>query len=216
MESSSLRRHPDWIALRRRVLRHRRPLAAVLAGLAVLCLVPVLTPASPPMQDVVVAAGDVPGGAVLEQGDVAVRAFPVDYVPPGSFLSVDEVVGRMTGSALTPGEVVTSTRLVSQALAAGAVSRDGSSYAVPVRLEDREVAGLLEAGVRIDIIRARRAGEQAVVAEGVRVITVPRSAPDSAFGGTRVAGTLVLVEADRATAVRLASSGNEDLYAILR
>ena len=213
MESSSL---PDWIALRRRVLRHRRPLAAALAGLAVLCLVPLLTPASPPTQDVVVAVDDVPGGAVLEDADVTVRAFPVDYVPPGAFLSVEEVVGRMTGSGLGSGEAVTSTRLVSPALAGGAASGDGSSYAVPVRLEDREVAGLLEAGVRIDIIRARRVGEQAVVAEGVRVITVPHSAPESAFGGPRVAGTLVLVEADRATAVRLASSGNDDLYAILR
>ncbi|MFM9135353.1 MAG: SAF domain-containing protein [bacterium] len=216
MDSSSLPRHPDWTALRRRVMRHRRPLAAALAGLAVLCLVPVLAPASPPLQDVVVAAGDVPGGAVLDRTDVEVRSFPVPFAPPGAFTSVDDVVGRMTGSALDTGEAVTATRLVSPALTAGAVSADGSSYAVPVRLEDREVAGLLEAGVRIDIIRSRRAGGQAVLAEGVRVITVPRSAPDGAFGGPRVAGTLVLVEADRATAVRLASSGNEDLYAILR
>jgi len=213
MEPGPLR---DWTALRRRILRHRRPLAAILAGLAVLCVVPVLAPDATPTRDVVVAATAIPGGAALEPRDLEMRSIPADHVPPGAVLEISDAVGRIVGSPIDAGEMVTASRLVSPGLASGAPGRDGSSYAVPVRLGDREVAGLLEAGHRIDLIRARRAGAPSLVAEDVLVITVPRSAQDSAFGGPRVAGTLVLVEADRETAVRLASSGDEGLYAILR
>lgn len=190
------------------MLRWRRPIAAALAGLAVLCFATALRPASEPTVPVAVALGAVPAGASLTADDVDVRAYPAAWAPPGSYATVAEVVGRTASAPLAAGEPVTATRLVSAA--------ERGAFAVPVRLQDTDVAALLEPGQRLDIVRARSDGTAAVIAQDVLVITVPRRSAGGAFGGERVPGSLVLVEADRATAVRLAAASTGDLSAILR
>lgn len=198
-------------ALRTHLSRHRRIVAAVVAFLAVLLALAALRPDAAPGATVIVAASDIPAGSTLEASDLATAEIPLEYAAPGAILTLADVLGRTVSAPLAAGEVVTRTRLASEPL-----SGDEGTLVAPVRLTDAEVAALLTPGMRVDIVRAARTGEADVLAEAVRVITVPRH---QGFGPSadRSSGSLVLVAADRATAIRLASASTQGgLSAILR
>ncbi len=95
---------------RRRVLR--RLLSAVLAATAVLLVVLELRPPAAPVTAALVAARDVPAGAVLAEADLRVDHVPRDAVQPGALITVADAVHRRVGAALSRGEGVTASRLV--------------------------------------------------------------------------------------------------------
>ncbi|MGI9196947.1 MAG: SAF domain-containing protein [Candidatus Nanopelagicales bacterium] len=198
-------------ALRMYLSRHRRIVAALVAFIAVLLGLSALRPASAPATTLIVAATDIPAGSTLQASDLAMAEIPLEYAAPGAIPTLADALGRTVSTALSAGEVVTRTRLAAEPL-----SSDGGTLVAPVRLADAEVAALLTPGMRVDIVRASRTGEADVLAEAVRVITVPRHL---GFGPSadRSSGSLVLVAADRATAIRLASASTQGgLSAILR
>ena len=95
---------------RRRVLR--RLLSAVLAATAVLLVVLELRPPAEPVTAALVAARDVPAGAVLTDADLRVDHVPRGAVQPGALSTVAGAVHRRVGAALARGESVTASRLV--------------------------------------------------------------------------------------------------------
>jgi hypothetical protein len=95
---------------RRRVLR--RLVSAVLAAAAVLLVVLELRPPAEPVTAALVAARDVPAGAVLAEADLRVDHVPRGAVQPGALTSVSDAVRRRVGAALVRGEGVTASRLV--------------------------------------------------------------------------------------------------------
>ncbi len=95
---------------RRRVLR--RLVSAVLAATAVLLVVLELRPPAEPVTAALVAARDVPAGAVLAEADLRVDHVPRAAVQPGGLSSVADAVHRRVGAALARGESVTASRLV--------------------------------------------------------------------------------------------------------
>ncbi|MFM8240678.1 MAG: Flp pilus assembly protein CpaB [Actinomycetota bacterium] len=207
----------DVRSLRRRLTylqrRHRRTLAAVLAFAATLGVLAVVRPSPPASVSVLVASHDLPAGATLASDDVRIAEVPADALPPGAFTSAGDLSGRTLSAPMSAGEMVTSTRLTDAAL-----SYEEGTYAVPLRLADAEVAGLLAPGVVIDIVRDAR-GRVEVVAQAVRVITVPRRGATNSMGSSpnSTPGSLILVAADRTTAIRLAAAGTTgDLAAIMR
>jgi len=193
--------------LRLFIHRFRRPLAAASAALAVLLLATTLRPSGPPLVDVLAAASDLPAGSTLRAEDVEFRGMPADYVAPGAITDIATAIGRTVGSALVAGEVLTETRLVTTR------GRVDGLHTVPVRLADAETANLLEPGATIDLVLVSgdgAAGTGRVIAEGVRVVTVPRPVQSSGLGMTeRRAGSLIVVATDRRTAVELAAVGSQ-------
>ena len=95
---------------RRRVLR--RLVSAVLAATAVLLVVLELRPPAGPVTAALVAARDVPAGAVLAEADLRVDHVPRAAVQPGGLSSVSDAVHRRVGASLARGESVTASRLV--------------------------------------------------------------------------------------------------------
>lgn len=182
--------------------RYRRPLAAACAALAVLLLATALRPAGGEGTEIVVAAGELPAGAILAAEDLSRAAYPVDLVPAAAVLDPGDIVGRTLTGPIGAGEPLTTTRL----LASG--PREDGLQTVPVRLADAETAALLAPGATVDIVRLRgEAGE--VIAEGALVVTVPRADEGRAFGmPSRSAGSLVVVATDRRTAIALAAVGS--------
>ncbi|MEY3734065.1 MAG: hypothetical protein RL347_1424 [Actinomycetota bacterium] len=189
------------------VHRFRRQLAAACAALAVILLASALRPTSPPVVDVIIAAADLPAGATLSVDDLDLRAVPREFAPPGGFAELSAAVGRTISSGMAAGEIVTETRLI----ATGA--RTDGLHTVPVRLADAETADLLAPGVTVDLVLPSgdsAAAQGRVIAEGVRVVTVPRPAQASGFGSPqRRAGSLIVVATDRRTAVALAAVGSQ-------
>ncbi|MBB6627231.1 pilus assembly protein CpaB [Nocardioides sp. KIGAM211] len=166
--------------VRRAVLRRRRLLAALLTAVAVGTGLHATTAPPPARVAVVVAAHDLPSGAVVTEADLTTAAFAPGSVPSGL---ADAPVGRTLAGPLRAGEPVTDVRLVGPGLAAG----HPGLTAVPVRLPDAAMAGLLRAGDRIDLVASDPQGSGArTVAAGAVVVAVPRVADDA--GTTTAAG----------------------------
>ncbi|MGI8538054.1 MAG: hypothetical protein ACR2K2_16610, partial [Mycobacteriales bacterium] len=89
--------------------------------------------------------------------------------------------------------------------AAGTEAReklDASEVAVPVRVAEPAVAALVQAGDRVDLLAAAPEGgpAAAIIAAGVRVLSVPILGDDPAEG------TLLVVAVSRSTATQLAAA----------
>ncbi len=90
----------------------RRLVSAALAAAAVLLVVLELRPPAEPVTAALVAARDVPAGAVLAEADLRVDHVPRRAVQPGALTAVTDAVHRRVGAALVRGEGVTASRLV--------------------------------------------------------------------------------------------------------
>lgn len=190
-------------SVRRAVLRRRRPLAAALTAVAVAAGLHSAAAPPPARIDVLVAARDLPAGAVLGPGDLTPVPFAPGSVPDDVATSA---TGRTLAAPVRRGEPVTDVRLVGPGLAGGSAGLT----AVPVRLPDAGMVGLLAAGDRIDLVAADPQGTGArVVAAGVPVLAVPAASSDSGNGA--LTGRLVVVgAADQATVTRIADAAVRD------
>lgn len=182
---------------RRAVLVRRRPLAAILVGVAVASGVHAATAPPPRTVPVLTAARDLPAGTTLAEADLVRTAFAPGSVPAGA---VRTAVGRTLASPLARGEPVTGVRLVGPDLA----TSDPDRTALPVRLPDAAMAALLEPGDRIDLIATDPQGSGTdVVAADALVLAVPRVEPST----TGQSGALVVVGTGPTEVTRVAEAG---------
>lgn len=198
MNRSSPRRHP-WRNLARAFSWHRRKLAVVAAVAAVLTGISAVNPAAPPTLAVVRATAQLAGGRVIGVGDVELAAVAVADAPTGAATEVAEVVGQRLAAPVPEGQVLTGLALISTRPAGST-----GQVVAPLRLADSDVVALLRPGEVVDVVAAdQQTAKAAVVARGVRVVTVPAVAADN---GAQT-GALVLVEVtlDEATAIARAA-----------
>jgi pilus assembly protein CpaB len=135
-----------------------------------------------PMATVVAADIAVPFGTKINERHLKTLTMPAQYVPPGSFTSVEEVLDRVTVQPIVAGEILMRERFSEH--------EDGSTLAalvsekmraVTVRVDDViGVAGFLLPGNRVDVLAARREAGQRAVAEtilrDVKVLAVDQTA----------------------------------------
>ncbi len=201
------RPHP-FRSLGRAVSWHRRKLAVVAAIAAVLSGIAAANPEDPPTVRVLRSTTQLAGGRVLTDADVEVAEVTAGDVPAGALVDPDEVVGQVVAGPVADGQIMTALTLVSQrsALPRGRVI-------APMRLADADLAALLRPGERVDVVVAERDSEKAaVIAEGVRVVTVPAvPEPDQ----QSQSGALVLVEVDLEAATLLARAAVSGTLTVL-
>lgn len=184
--------------VRRAVLRRRRPLAAVLAGVAVATGIHAAAAPPPPRVPLLVAARDLPAGIVLAGDDLTEVPFAPDLVPADVAAAP---VGRVLASPLRRGEAVTDVRLVGPGLTEGYPD----VTAVPVRLPDPAMVDLLRVGDRVDLVASDpQGGGASVVATGVPVLAIPRTSPG--VEGSGLSGRLVVVGANEGDVTRIADA----------
>ncbi|MDO7867697.1 SAF domain-containing protein [Nocardioides jiangxiensis] len=172
MDFSGVRRRLGAVAgeLRRAILVRRRLLSAVCAAVAVLATVRAVAPPPPRTAAVLVAVRALAAGEVVGAADVASTALPVAVVPSDAAAAP---VGRTLAGAVAPGEVVTEARLVGPSLLEG---HDGL-VAMPVRIADAAVVGLLRVGDRVDLFAADPAAATpsgVLVLQAGLVLALPR------------------------------------------
>ena len=171
---------------------HRRWFAAILASIAVLATLSVLSPAASGTVPVVVAARELAGGSTIAAADLVVLAYPADAVPDAAFAEPSGLVGGEVVATVPARRPLTRADL----LTAGSLVAAGK-VAVPVRFSDADTAAILSVGSRIDILGQRSPGAAvATVAGDVRVVALPGVGRSGVLGGS--GGGLVLVEADSA------------------
>ena len=165
------------------MLRHRRPLAALFAGLAVLLALGALR-AEPPGRTVVVAAHDLGSGTVLVADDLRRTRLPDTAAPAHSVLRVADVVGRAVAGPMRRGEVLTDRRVVDADRMSGFPA---DAVLATVRLADADALSSLRVGDHVDVVAVDPDGgaKTEVVARGVEIVTLPPSGDES--GGVTVA-----------------------------
>ncbi|GAB3018728.1 hypothetical protein GCM10011376_00030 [Nocardioides flavus (ex Wang et al. 2016)] len=183
-------------AVRHQLRRRRRLIAATLAALAVLSALRTLAPPAPPTVEVLVAARDLPSGALIGEDDLVGRAWPADLAPDAAATSP---AGRVLAAPIARGEVVTDVRLVGPRLA------PAGETVVPVRLPDAGMAALLKAGDEVDLLATDPGtGASTVVARDVTVLATPTGVPEGPAGGS--GGALVVVGASATEATGIAGA----------
>ena len=132
-----------------------------------------------PTQPVVVAAADLQLGAEIEKDDLQVVQFPAGKTPEGTFMKVDEVVGRGLIVPIVKNEPILKAKLASKEAGSGLppVIPEGMR-AVSVRVNEVVgVAGYVLPGNRVDVVatasptEARADTTSKVVLSNVQVLT---------------------------------------------
>jgi pilus assembly protein CpaB len=165
--------------------RHRRLVAATLAAAATAFGLLAARPHTTGIR-VLVAARDLSAGTTLLRSDVTERLYPARAVPAGA---VRRAAGRTLSGPVRRGEPLTDVRLRD----GGPLTADQpGTVAVPVRLADAAVAGLLHPGDRVDVLAARSEdpGPARVVAAAVPVVAIPRPGPETTEGAIIVVRTV--------------------------
>lgn len=188
-------------ALARAVRRHRRVVAAALAGLSVLAALNVVTPS--PGMPTVIAARSIAGGAVLTAADLTVVGLPERGVAEGSFTDPQTLIGRRVVARIPRNRVVTDADLLD---AEGQLGP--GMLALPVRFADNAGAGLLATGSRIDVLGSQLDGAgHAVVASNVAVLTLAETEPGILGGGQDASVVLEVTQAQAEAIAGAAASG---------
>ncbi len=176
-----------------------------------------LAPADPPTASVLVAARDLPTGAVLTTTDVREAARPADTLPDGV---LDTVTGTVLAGPVRRGEVLTDARTTSGPLLAG---QPPGTVATSVEVGDPALLDSLAPGVRVDVL-ARL--EDPVTgaptgAERIAVDVVVVRVPTSTTGSPGLLGSpgpssasSVLVAVDSPTAARLAAAAGRTVLTV--
>jgi len=128
--------------------------------------------AAAPELEVVEASTRIERGTALASSDLRRARMPVAYAPPGALIDVSRAAGRVALAGLSPGEVVTETRLarVRAGPVASLVPRGLRAFAVPTSLPP----GLVAPGDRVDVLATFNAGQAhtEIVVSGVEVLFV--------------------------------------------
>jgi len=177
---------------------HRRLLAGLAAAAAVYCGLTALSPPPAPTVAVLAAARDLAGGSAPADADLRTLQLPAPAVPTGALRPGTDVAKRILAGPVRSGEPLTDARFLAPAtLPAG-------QLAYPVRLEDPDLASLLQVGDRIDLYAATSTNtstaEPLARAVPVLALPTPRGAPASS------SGALIVISAGRDTIARIAQA----------
>ncbi|MGX4761852.1 SAF domain-containing protein [Corynebacterium minutissimum] len=159
----------------------------------------------------VVMAREVSAGEKLTRDDVSLVRVPSSLIPASAVGSnPDDVVGRVLLASASPGEILTTPRLLSSDLIADFGMEDG--HLIPLTLAEPEIASNLHHGDTVNIVGGSSTGEAetldvdfsavhgSTIASGARVISV-----GTTDHGARGRTLLVALPAEAAEAVAAAS-----------
>lgn len=161
---------------------HRRLVAAVLAGLAVLAVLSALSPEPTPTSSVVTVARDLPAGTRLTAGDLRLVSLPAAFVPDGTLRSRSAAAGRLLAAPARRGEPLTDVRLLGPRLAK---TYGKGRVIAPVRIADAGALALVQVGSRVDVLAAETSAEQVydparTLVRAARVVALPAREPEEA------------------------------------
>ena len=141
------------------------------------------TTADSNMDNVVVAAVEIPFGQMVEPQHVKVVAMPKGTAPSDAFDSVEKATGRIATFTLLQGDILRGARLAEHLGGSTLASLiEPTKRAISVRVDDVVgVAGFLLPGNRVDVLVAKKGGgrgnaEAETILYDLRVLAVDQTA----------------------------------------
>jgi pilus assembly protein CpaB len=152
---------------------------------------------------IIAAAIAIPFGTKVEDRHLKIIDMPKDSAPPGSFTSIEDVVGKVTTQAIVSGEILMSVRFVEQGEGSTlAALVDKNMRAVTVRVDDViGVAGFLLPGNRVDVVSARKENRRAItdtILRNIEVLAVDQTASADGSEPVIVRAVTLMVTPDQA------------------
>ncbi|WP_417216108.1 Flp pilus assembly protein CpaB [Arthrobacter sp.] len=196
---------------------YRRPLAAALAALAVAASLSALAPEHTATVPVVVAARDLPAGAVLQASSLRISHLASQALPPDVFASTESVTGQQLALPVAAGSPLGSAMLVGPGLLTGTAP---GTVAVPVRPSDTETIGLLAPGQLVDVVLSEgngyeRSVDSTVIAHRVPVLWVPSGSSGSWLEAGDTAGMVVVAASQRDSAALAGAAARGKIFLVL-
>jgi pilus assembly protein CpaB len=157
--------------IRRRILIHRRGLAALCVGAAVWSTLGVLHPAPGETVELWTASRDLASGTVLAPDDLRRTRVPVGTAPDDAVRRPAGVLGRTLLVPLGRDQVLTVPQVLGHEHLSGYPGRS----ALGLRIPDVGVADLLRAGDRVDLVASdpQHAHPPELLVHDAIVLTVP-------------------------------------------
>ena len=184
---------------------HRRGVAAVLAGVTVFAALSAVTGKdTSDLVTVVVAGRLVAAGSTVTDSDVRLARMPRQAVPDGVLTQTQDAIGKVAGTGIRIGQILTDLTLV------GGAATDGT-VVLSVKLDNPELASLAPPGTRVTLYATTSAQP---VASHVLVVAVPTVGSGNVLGGTSATVLLVRVTAAEAGAITMAMSSSTLTLAI--
>jgi len=169
---------------------------------------------SEPGSDVIVAASDLQVGSKVQDGDIRMVKVPASVVPPNSFRSKAQIIGRGVILPIQRGEFILPSKLAAENAGAGLPSLiPPGMRAVSVRVNEVvAVAGFVLPGTRVDVLLTGNPSggnepQTTTVLENVAVIAAGQKLERNAAGEPQSTPVItLLVSPDDAQRLTLASS----------
>jgi pilus assembly protein CpaB len=187
-------------AVRRRLLIHRRGLAALCLGVAVWSTLHVIAADPAPTVPAWTAARDLASGTVLRAADFRRTGFRPGTLPDAAAANLSQLVGRTLVTPLDKGQVATSDAV----LRADRLAAYPGRAAIAVRISDPDAAGLLQHGDVIGLISSDPQGARAP--EEITADATVLAVPPSTAGGAGQPGRLVVLAVPAAQAPAIAAA----------
>ncbi len=174
------------------------------------------SPATPQaMRDVVVAIEDIPFGHIIEQDMLALRSWPADAVPNGTYSTLAQVIGngnvqpRRAKYALAKGDVLLHSKASDFGEQVTITQQiDPRMRAVTIRVDDvTGVAGLIAPSDRIDLTLTRTVDQNlmtSTILQDVEVLGIDQSGKGQKNKPAKIKTVTVQVEPADAQKLALA------------
>jgi pilus assembly protein CpaB len=115
------------------------------------------------MTQVVMAKDDIPSRTVIQEDMLEIKEIPVDAVPRGAMMSMQDVVGQPAASTIYAGDIVTLSKLIVDKNKVGFVGEiPENCRAVSVGISEiTGVAGFAKPGDYVDVILVEKTNQGA-------------------------------------------------------
>jgi pilus assembly protein CpaB len=169
---------------------------------------------------VVVAAHNIPTGITLEPALLKLREWPVDIIPPGSFVDSNQVVNRVTKTDIYANEPILENKLAPKGSVGGVTSLIPTgmrAITVAVNIVSG-VAGFILPNTRVDVLTTVSNSNQAktkIILQNVLVLAVDQTYRKNDDDPVTVKSVTVLVTPEESEKLTLATTEGK-LHLVLR
>jgi Flp pilus assembly protein CpaB len=187
------------------LIRYRREISALLAGLGILILVSIIRSLSPTVP-AIVAGVDLPAGTKLSASDFRTTKIPSALSWPGLISNKDQIVGKVISHSIYAGQPFSNSDLIGSDLLAGF---KGNKIAVSIPLGPNRSDAFLASGDHLNVYAAQAGMAAELVAFDAVVLFVPQNTSSgfSFEGSTEKSLILAVNQSESASIAAYVGSG---------
>lgn len=153
------------------IIRYRREISALLAGLGILILISIIRSLSPTVP-VIVASSDLPAGTKLSSSDFGTTKITRALSWPGLISNQELIIGKVTSHAIDAGQPLSKSDLIGSDLLAGFPD---NKIAVSIPLGSNRSEAFLTSGNHVNVYAVQSGMAAELVAFNAVVLFVPQN-----------------------------------------